>query len=383
MANIAITNIKRLRKHRVVKGAQAFFGWWRAELLGGLPPRVREFLSPQRERLVARMVGDEVSLWRDANGGEELGRFRVSDDEEIGRQTVGSALARMEDAGPRVWFLLDSDEVLIQRLSLPAAAEENLRQVLAYEMDRHTPFTADQVCFDFRVLETADGSGQIRVELLTVRRETIERIFKLTAERGLELDGIDVSRPRADGGLAELGVNMLEPERRARRNHRHAKLIVALAALFLILLYGVMWQSLAARERALEAFSASNAQAATEAQEVAALREQLNEAREAALFLSAQKKSQPVIMNVLDEITRVLPDQVWIQRLQVNADKVNLTGQAPEASTLLQLLEQSACLTGAAAKGAFTPDVQSNKERFTIEVSVECKGVGNGSAAAG
>ncbi len=380
MTSIAIKNWQRLRKHRVVKGVEGFLNWWWGELLDGLPPRLREFLSPPRERLTARMHSDEVWLRRD---GEELGRFKVGDDEEIGRQVVGGALARFEDGRPRAWFLIDADEVLTQRLSLPAAAEDNLRSVLTYEMDRYTPYTADQVCFDVKMLEPREGSNQIRFELIIVPRATIDKIWKLAADRGLALDGIDVCRQSDDGALEEYGVNLLDPPRRARRDRRRAKIIAVLAGLFVALLYGVMWQSLVARERALEAFRAASDQAAAQAREVADLRDQLSEAREAALFLSAKKKSQPVVMNVLNEISRLLPDEVWIQRLQLNGDKVDLTGQAPEASTLLQLMEQSPCLGGAVAKGPFTPDVQSGKERFTIEVAIQCKGVGNGAAAAG
>lgn len=380
MTSIAIKNWQRLRKHRLVKGIEGFLDWWWGELLGGLPPRVREFLAPPRERLTARLDADEVWLKRD---GEELGRFKIGDDEDLGRQVVGSALARFEDGRPRAWFLIDAGQVLTQRLSLPAAAEDNLRSVLTYEMDRYTPYTADQVCFDVRMLEPREGSNQIRFELILVPRATIDKIWKLTADRGLALDGIDVCREDADGGLEEYGVNLLDPARRARRDRRHAKIVAVLAGLFVALLYGVMWQSLVARERALEQFRALNERAAAEAREVAELRDQLSKAREAALFLSGKKKSQPVAMNVLNEISRLLPDAVWIQRLQLSDGKVDLTGQAPEASALLQLMEQSQCLSGAVAKGPFTPDAQSGKERFTIEVSVQCNGVGNGPAAAG
>ena len=69
MTSIAIKNLQRLRKHRLVKGAEGFLSWWWNELIGGLPPRIREFLDTHPERLVARMAGDEVLLWRDADGG--------------------------------------------------------------------------------------------------------------------------------------------------------------------------------------------------------------------------------------------------------------------------------------------------------------------------
>ena len=41
-----------------------------------------------------------------------------------------------------------ADQVLRKTINLPAAVEENLVQVLTYDLDRHTPFKPEEVCFD-------------------------------------------------------------------------------------------------------------------------------------------------------------------------------------------------------------------------------------------
>jgi general secretion pathway protein L len=102
------------------------------------------------------------------------------------------------------------------------------------------------------------------------------------------------------------------------------------------------------------------------------LRDELAEAREAARFLSDKKAQQTVVMNLLMEMTRLLPDDAWLQRLQVNSDKVVMTGQAPDAAALIGLLQSGSSLMEAPAiKGAITPDPQSGKERFTIEARLK------------
>ena len=53
---------------------------------------------------------------------------------------------------PRVVVALPPDQVLRKTINLPAAVEDNLAQVLAYDLDRHTPFKPEEVCFDARIV---------------------------------------------------------------------------------------------------------------------------------------------------------------------------------------------------------------------------------------
>ena len=375
--------LQRLGKHRYVRMLRAFGSWWKEHLVAGLPPQAARLFRQRSERLLARLGDGEVLMWRDGETIEELGRFRLDDEPTVAQQRVAAALARLDEDHRRAWFLVEESDVLIHRLTMPAATEDNLRQVLTYEMDRYTPFTADQVYFDYRIAERRETERQIRVELIAVRRATLDNVLRGLNERGLVLHGIDVARERDNGVLAVLDVNLLPPERRASSSRRHMKLNLALGLIFVVLLYGVMWQSLQSREKAVEAFRQATSEAQSQAQGVATLRNELLEAREAARFLSEKKAEHPVVMNVLQAVTAALPDDVWIQRLQITQGKVQLTGQAPEAATLIGLLEAVECLRDPSPKGAFTPDSQSGKERFTIEVFVGCPGGANATATAG
>ena len=51
-----------------------------------------------------------------------------------------------------VILCLPADKVLTRTLTLPLATEENLREVLAFQMDRQTPFTVEQVYYDYGVV---------------------------------------------------------------------------------------------------------------------------------------------------------------------------------------------------------------------------------------
>ena len=106
----------------------------------------------------------------------------------------------MRPSAPRSWVSIRCRVASLRRVgrtlstSLPIAAEDNLRQVLAFEMDRQTPFKADQVYFDYRLGEREAAARNLQVELIVVPRAPLDAdLAKLTAG-SLELDGVDCGK---------------------------------------------------------------------------------------------------------------------------------------------------------------------------------------------
>ena len=66
-------------------------------------------------------------------------------------------------------------------LDLPLAAAENLREVLTFEMDRQTPFTADQVYFDYQIVQRDNTNGRISVEMTAVHRADVDTAIQRAA----------------------------------------------------------------------------------------------------------------------------------------------------------------------------------------------------------
>jgi general secretion pathway protein L len=70
-----------------------------------------------------------------------------------------------------------------QRVSLPKAAAENLAQVVSYELDRFLPLPAENLFFDFQVLDETDTG--INLMLMALPREPVERCLTLLAQAEL------------------------------------------------------------------------------------------------------------------------------------------------------------------------------------------------------
>jgi general secretion pathway protein L len=89
-----------------------------------------------------------------------------------------------------VHLCLSRHELLLNRLMLPVAARENLKQVLEYEIERVIPLPRDEVYFDYQVRESGGGeAARLAVLIVSVPRRVVREYVD-----ALEVAGV---RPKA------------------------------------------------------------------------------------------------------------------------------------------------------------------------------------------
>ncbi len=353
--------LSRLRARYAQTPLPRFLAWWGGELRACLPERWRRLLAVEDAQLLLEADAGELHVARAlAEDARELARLPLAE-----REVLSTALDQALDEDQRELrrvLLLPGMTVLRRVLTLPAAALDNLRIVLGFELDRQTPFKPEQVVFDSRVLRHEPGAKQVSVELALVPRERLQQALAEIGGIASSLDAIDVRG--ADG--RRLGYNFLPPEqRRSRRNTRlwlHLGLIGA-GVLFLLLAMGRLLDNRAA---AVASLSAESEKMHAEARAAAKLRANLEEAAIAANFLAIEKARQPSMLLLVNELTRLLPDDTWLERLNFSRGEVGLAGQSGQAAKLVEILQASTLLRSPALSGPIQPDARSGKDRFNI-----------------
>jgi general secretion pathway protein L len=120
------------------------WSWWTGELMELMPPSFREFIERRSRRLLVEFMGNDlIILEGHADRVQVLKRVPV--------ESANESLAGLSRGARDTALIVPSDKILSKALTLPLAAEENLYEVLGFEMDRHTPFSADQVYYDFSI----------------------------------------------------------------------------------------------------------------------------------------------------------------------------------------------------------------------------------------
>ena len=100
------------------------------------------------------------------------------------------------------------------------------------------------------------------------------------------------------------------------------------------------------------------------------MRDRLGVLTKSAEFLVADKTGHPLVVEVLDELTRVVPDQAYLVQLQLRDQTVELHGFASTASDLIGVLEQSPLFNAPQFRAPVTQDRRSGAERFHISAEL-------------
>lgn len=351
---------------RFVNGqAGQFFRWWWEELRNAMPAQFRARLQFARRKLLVQVEQGEINLSiGDTETVQSLDSFSTDQDIQLLQQRIRKLQQQHELAEVSRELLLPQDVVLCTPVVMPLAAEVNLRQALAYEMDRHTPFKAEQVFYNWRILSRDRENGQLRFELYVTPREPVEKQVELMNKLGLPLTGVDVA---SDEG--PLGLNLL-PE--ALRHHivkRQVRVNMALGAVTALLLVFVMAQSLWLREHQIQSIEDAIEGVRAEARAVQQIRKQIEDAGEAAGFLQSRKIYNGYKVQLLAELTRILPQDTYLDRLSMHAETVQMQGKSDNAQNLIELVNDSPYFQNASFRGPTRLDSRSRKEIFDLSAS--------------
>lgn len=346
--------------------------WWIDELAGLLPRKLKSASTKLRPCLVLAMSGkDTILLECTAKHGErELGRIIETGD---GAPAVGSAarpspaLADLTKRRYRKWPLiarLAGDLGLRKLVDLPLAARDDLGQLLHFELDRLTPFKAENVRFAWRVMKTDSKAGRMQVELEMTPKPVVDKALELANVQGRRVDRVELEGGRDGHEPLDLLPRSIETKQGKGWQGRILPLI-ALGLLITAVAIPLRKQQalVGDLEREIDAVRA-------EAEKSLALREQLDSLSKEARFLVDAKNGRVAMTEILAELTRLIPDHSYIVQLQIGRETIELSGLAETASDLIVILDQSPMLVLPRFRSPVTRDSRTGKERFQISVDL-------------
>lgn len=357
------------RVRRPGRTLRAFLEWWFGELAAMVPARLKRMVAGRGNRLVANVTESTVALWL-VGRGRAVALDKVplagADEEAIAkrvRQAVATATRRRCD----IDLTLPPSGVMEKSLDLPLAAEEDLEQMLAFEMDRLTPFQADDLCFDYRVVARDANTKRMRVEVAIVQRATVERALALAKRCGLTPDRVSV-QTRDPAKPSPWRLVKRPPGRTLTRVQRLAT--AGLAALALALTGALVYLPLKNKADAVDSLSREIASARATAVQGAQLQNEVNTLTKQSRFLEIRKSARPSVVGVLNELTRVIPDNTWLFRLQYRDGEIQVYGFSDAAAQLIGKIGQSPVFEDPTFRAPVMRDKRADAERFHLTFHV-------------
>ena len=341
-----------------------FFEWWRDELLGLVPQRL---LTDTGTSVVLAQVDGGFQIVTAASHRARGGQAALV----LSRAQALAALAEVAPSrkGGAVGVRLPLSQCFERRVELPKAARDDLRRMLNFDLERATPFRLGDVYTACLPTGEAGAKGKQRVRQLVVKREAVDPLIADVKAAGLVPAFVDCWQTTPASGLP---VNFLEAGDAPRSGlARHVTEPRALAALVL-LLAGLAGALLLSRyEAALGEIRAETAKLRVEAAAVRDAMERSGAAVADLARLQRMKLGQVPAVEVLEELSRLLPDTVWLTDVRIEGDAVDIAGLAKAGAALPPLFVGSALFADAALTAPVTLDQREDKERFSLRIRIK------------
>jgi general secretion pathway protein L len=349
--------------------------WWLTEFLNLFPERTAKWLvGPGRARLVLTRDGDARIMELLDSGQPVCAPTRLGSADASARSIEGFLHAHGVQRGDADIVIRLPQEMFFRRkLVLPAQAATSIDEIIAADLVRRTPFRLQDVYPGYSTM-SPDSSGKIVVWQWLVRRTFVHDAASVF---DLNVDGVAfVDSSTGNDGVGPAPCIALHSNAKNRRSWIKTSMLVLLcgAGVLSIAAAGLEYQR---QEAMIEANDSRIAAARVRAQKVRSEFDRLQERQNVLLHLRRQKQDVPVLLDLWEEATRVLPAHSWLTELRLtevpekNEQLAAMSGFSAGATDLVKLIDRSPLLADAALTAPVSVDPVEGRERFTLQAKVK------------
>jgi general secretion pathway protein L len=268
--------------------------------------------------------------------------------------------------GSRIEILLQPGNVMVQPLDFPRQAGDFLDGMIRAQIDRLTPWNANDAIFGWSV-PTAAANERIALTFAATSKHKAQPLVQFARERNAGAVTVFAEIPV---GEASTRIKLFDQSLQSAigqavdvpRLLRVVLLSAGLAAAAALVVAAYVGGTLEAEQQQLQRRISERR---------ASLRLDPNAAGGSGVGLLAKRKqSTPSSVMVLEAISRVLPDNTYVTELRIEGDKIQVVGMTQDAPSLVRLMEQSPQFTRATFFAPTTRAQNDPGERFHIEAHI-------------
>lgn len=273
----------------------------------------------------------------------------------VNNTNIGNTSRRLHNVDV-VW---PAENCLVRTVTLPKASLAQYRKMLRLDMLQSTPFTEAEVFWCFDIDAAPDGKTTLLQYI--VKRVDIQKFSNCSLGYGLQVRNVYLAKKSNAMMVLDNTTKLSAPARIWNRiNTGLGIAIIGLAATMVYLPHV---------ERS-NALADINARISGLSQQAVSLRNNLTISQEtetAKLVFLDDLTSRPLIIAHIEELTKRLPDKVWLQSLSFQKATFVLSGVIDgSAAELVLALGQSTMIKSPRLSGAVSKTGDGDQERFQI-----------------
>lgn len=345
-----------------------FLRWWARELAFLVPTKIRQFFHTPQVAIIVRSNGEQFELSYEINGEQ---KYLATVARDISKaDAVKNLLANERFKNAVFIFRLSNADALSKTVNLPLAAQANVTQVVSYELDRYSPFKAEQVYFATRIERIDTEASQIAVQLLLTPKKLLENLYNDCKNLGITPSVVDVENSPNDLQNLHSAYNLLPQNLRLKVKNTSRWIIGGLLTLLILLSFSSLVLPVWLEYQAVEELENKIAKIDKEVKAVKNLQAEMDLLREETQLLINEKVAAPPVVVILNEISALMQDDSWLSYLQYSDGQIQLQGESKAASNLLADLEASDYFAKVSFASPVTQDKASGLERFQITAEI-------------
>jgi general secretion pathway protein L len=358
----------------------ARFGhWWLREFLALFPERIAQWLTGFG-KIALVLAQDEafVELRLRASGGAQLESMRIARDEYTAA-SIDNFLLRNEltRADVTIAVTLRPEQFFKRTLVLPLQAANAVEGIVARDLAEKTPFRPADIHYDYAIVREAD---RLIVTQQLVKRDSVEAAALAFGIDVADIGFLDAATQREE--TAQAPAITLHRDRSDRTSLAcRAALALAGSAVVLALIAGGIdyWR----QQSALDALGPQIAKMRPQAQEVRDAFAKLQQRQSSFGHLLTRKHQAPALLDIWDEVTRLLPDDSWLIELHMTDAspsqeyRLAVSGFSTAAAKLVVVFDRSPLFREAALTAAIALDANEQRERFALQAEVRRDAMGS------
>ncbi|MBF0384010.1 MAG: PilN domain-containing protein [Magnetococcales bacterium] len=355
-----------------------FLSWWVGELNSLIPESARSFFKRKSSSLLVDVLDNEIRIGRfRGETYDTLEQFNLSDiNNPKANNTVDpkKLLGAHKHGSGHVTFRLPRSRAMVRTLTgRPQAMESNLDEALFFELERLTPFLPEEIWYDFHVCGRDQEAGTIDIQIAMIPKTTTDELLSLANSWGLDVERLDL----VDETFSSFNVNFLKRTQRILPSKlepiNRILRLVAFGLFLLVVIFPLLNQF-----KTITHLSEIKGLEMAQANEAITIQNQIDAIIAENHFLAEAKKFRPPFVVILEELTRILPDDTWLVRMQLNGSEVKITGYSRAASKLIEVINNSHIFQDVKPASSFVRDAKLDRERFKMTFTVNSSDGGQG-----
>ena len=344
-----------------------FFSWWSSELAAMIPSSKLASAKKNRGGIIVDLSKHSSQLiWNSESMYVDCGRHFKAD---YAIQEYNKLVAQNNRLEVSSCDIKISREIILQRLiSLPMATEEDIESVLAFEIDRYTPFKKDDVYFDVKIQQRDKAEKKISVLLSVAKKQILNEVLEFCRSCNLSINQVYTNNDSDNASAEQLsfvGGFGLGKSQKVQSSVNKYLLILVICLGSAALVIPIAKNFLNAQKYELEMSQQANELA--EVKELLSVYKKMNADAKRASALFADKIK---VITLLNELTEKIPDDTSLGRFSLEEGIIRIQGVSSSASRLISILDSSDSFSEVGFVAPVTQNSDTGKENFTIEIKL-------------